>query len=109
MKVVTLAAAVGILALSSPARAVDQVVNLPECLALTIEDLHALALHALDQRRYNVEENTPTMIVGAQKELKVELVLEPSKITIRWKDGFAGKNDTWLRNLKTDVLWRLVE
>jgi hypothetical protein len=30
-------------------------------------------------------------------------------VLIRWKEGFGHKNDQWLRNLKTDVLWRLAE
>jgi len=30
-------------------------------------------------------------------------------MVIRWQEGFGSKNDQWLRNLKTDVLWRLAE
>jgi hypothetical protein len=30
-------------------------------------------------------------------------------MTIRWKEGYGHDRDLWLRNLKTDVLWRLAE
>jgi hypothetical protein len=47
--------------------------------------------------------------VGEQDDKRVEIVIEPQKMVVRWKEGFAGKNDLWLRNLKTDMLWRMVE
>jgi hypothetical protein len=59
---------------------------------------------------YGIEEDTPTALVGEQDKLKVEIIVEPSHLVIRWKDGFGSeKKDNWLRNLKTDVLWRMAE
>jgi hypothetical protein len=39
----------------------------------------------------------------------IGVLIEPMQMVIRWKEGFGDKNDQWLRNLKTDVLWRLAE
>jgi hypothetical protein len=106
-----LAAVVGfaVLAVGAPALAADQIIKLPECESLTPEELRALAEHALARRRYNIEENTTAMLVGEQDDLRVEILIEPMQMVIRWKEGFGHKNDQWLRNLKTDVLWRLAE
>jgi hypothetical protein len=93
-----------------PARAADQIIDLAEFEALaSAELLRAAAEYALTRRRYNIEENTTTMLVGEQDDLRVEIVIAPGRVVIRWKVGFAHKNDQWLRNLKTDVLWRLAE
>lgn len=106
-----LAAGLGIAVLSAglPARAADQFIDLSECKDITVDYLHQLAEYALSVRRYNVEENTPTLLVGEQDKRKVEILLEPGKVHIRWKEGFGYKNDQWLRNLKTSMLWRLAE
>jgi len=96
-------------ALSAPAFAVEQIIRLSECEALSIEHLHELAMFALENRRYKIEENTPTMLVAEQDDLKVEIIIEATQMTIRWKEGFGHSKDQWLRNLKTDVLWRLAE
>ena len=98
-----------VLLAGAPAFAADQIIKLPECEALQPERLRELAEYALTKRRYNIEENTATMLVGEQDDLRVEILLEPMQMVIRWKEGFGHKNDQWLRNLKTDVLWRLAE
>ena len=102
-------ALVGLSAFAMPAHAADQIINLSECEALTTEALHEIAMYSLSKRRYNIEENTPTMVVGEQDDLKVEILIQPRQVVIRWKEGFGNKKDQWLRNLKTDVLWRLAE
>jgi hypothetical protein len=99
----------GLGAFAGPAQAADQFIKLSECEVLSTEYLHELATYALIKRRYNIEEDMPMMIVGEQDDLKVEILIEPANIVIRWKEGFGHKNDQWLRNLKTDVLWRLAE
>lgn len=110
MRIVTHVCAVATLsALSAPALAADQIVRLSECEALSIDRLHELAMYALEKRGYNLEENTPTMLVAEQDDLKVEIIIEATQMTIRWKEGFGHSKDQWLRNLKTDVLWRLAE
>lgn len=108
---VTVGAAVlaGLLTLSASAFAADQVLKFPDCAAFSVEYLHDLAKYALQKRRYNIEEDTPTMLVGEQDKLKVEMIIEPGSMVIRWKEGFGHPKDIWLRNLKTDVLWRMVE
>jgi hypothetical protein len=91
------------------ATAADQTIRLNEC-QITQNDLHALALRALDNRGYNIEQDTPTLIVGEQQELKVEILIEPeNSMVIRWMEGFGHRRDLWLRNLKTDILWYLAE
>jgi hypothetical protein len=102
-------AVVSFVVLAPNARAADQILRLSECASLTPEDLHALAAYALEKRRYTIEEDSPTLIVGEQDKLKVEIVIQPTTITVRWKEGFGHPKDQWLRNLKTDILWRLAE
>jgi hypothetical protein len=105
-----LAASLGfaVLAVGVPALAAEQIINLSEC-ALPPGQLHEIAEYALTRRRYKIEDNTPTLVVGEQDDLRVEIVIEATQMVIRWKEGFGHKNDQWLRNLKTDVLWRLAE
>jgi hypothetical protein len=99
----------GLSGLSTAAFA-DEVINFPSCAAFSAEYLHGLAKFALQKRRYGIEEDTPTTLVGEQDKLKVEMIVEPSHLVIRWKDGFGSeKKNNWLRNLKTDVLWRMAE
>ena len=110
MRVLALFVGAGAAALGVPAQAADQIINLSEFeVAASAEILHAAAEYALTRRRYNIEENTATMLVGEQDDLRVEIVIAPGQVVIRWKEGFGHKKDQWLRNLKTDVLWRLAE
>jgi hypothetical protein len=108
MRVSAVGLGLGVSLLGLQAHAADQIINLSECEA-SVEQLHEIAEYALTRRRYNIEENTPTLLVGEQDNLRVEIVLEPQRMTIRWKEGFGYRTDQWLRNLKTDVLWRLAE
>jgi hypothetical protein len=111
MRTLVMSCLVGGALLSSTASAADQIINLAKCCkSVTAEDLHAAALGALQVRNYNIEEDTPSMLVGEQGELKVEILITPSEqVVIRWKEGFGHKRDTWLRNLKTSFLWELAE
>ncbi len=109
MRALALSLGLGVAAFGAPAYAADQVIDLSEIPGLTAEALHELAVYALERRRYNIEENTPTLIVAEQDNLRVEVLIEPPRMTIRWKEGFGHDRDVWLRNLKTDVLWRLAE
>jgi hypothetical protein len=69
-----------------------------------------LAMRAFENRGYNIEQDTPTLIVGEQDDLKVEILIQPDNyIVIRWMEGFGHRRDQWLRNLKTDILWELAE
>ncbi|WP_428096517.1 hypothetical protein [Candidatus Rariloculus sp.] len=100
----------GSIALPMHAWSADQIIRLTECQALTQDDLHVLALGALSKRRYTIEEDTSTMIVGEQDDLKVEILIEAdSEIVKRWKEGFGHRRDVWLRNRQTDILWALAE
>jgi hypothetical protein len=104
-----LVTAVGLLCLAAPALA-DDVINFPSCSAFSVDYLHGLATFALQKRRYNIEQDTPGLLVGELEKLKVEIVIEPSHVVIRWKEGFGTeKKSNWLRNLKTDILWRMAE
>lgn len=95
--------------IQTPAWAEDQHIRLTEC-PMSQTDVHALAMSAFEKREYNIEEDTPTMIVGEQDDLKVEIIFEDTTdIVIRWKEGFGHRRDQWLRNLKTDILWGLAE
>lgn len=109
MRMLAVSLGLTVLAVGAPAFAAEQPIRLSECEALTPAQVHEWAVTALTQRKYTIEENTPTLLTGEQDNLRVEIVIEPMQIVVRWKDGFAGKNDYWLRNLKTDLLWRLAE
>jgi hypothetical protein len=94
---------------SLPAWSADQHIRLAEC-PLSQSDIHSMALRAFEKRGYNLEEDTPTMVVGELDDLKVEIIFaDSSDIVIRWKEGFGHRRDQWLRNLKTDILWDLAE
>jgi hypothetical protein len=109
MRALALCLGLGVAALGAPAYAADQVIDLSEIRGITNEALHELAEYALTRRRYTIEENTPTLIVGEQDRLKVEVIIAAPRMTIRWKEGFGHDRDLWLRSIKTDVLWRLAE
>ena len=109
MRALALSLGLGIAAFAVPAHAADQIIDLSEIPGISAEALHELAEYALSRRRYNIEENTRTLIVGEQDNLRVEILIEPPRITIRWKEGFGHESDRWLRNIKADMLWRLAD
>jgi hypothetical protein len=109
MRALALSLGLGVAAFGTPAHAADQTIDLSEIPGISAEALHELAEYALSRRRYTLLENTPTLLVGEQDKLRVEIVIEPPRMTIRWKEGYGHDRDLWLRNLKTDVLWRLAE
>ena len=109
MRVLTTVVGIAVIGLGSTANAADQLIDLTEFKDVSVQYLHQLAEYALSQRRYNIEENTPTLLVGEQDKKKVEILIEPGRVQIRWKDGFGNSKDQWLRNLKTSILWRMAE
>lgn len=74
----------------------------------TDTELHDAALEALTKRKYHIESDTPTLIAAEQDKYHVEIAISPESLAIRWK-GDPGKHEYWLRNLKTDILWKIVE
>jgi len=109
MRALTAALGVALIGLGSSAHAADQLIDLTEFKDVSVAYLHQLAEYALSERRYNIEENTPTLLVGEQDKKKVEILIEPGRVHIRWKEGFSASKDQWLRNLKTTILWRMAE
>jgi hypothetical protein len=109
MRVLTTAIGIALIGSGAPSHAADQIIDLTEFKDVPVAYLHQLAEYALSVRRYNVEENTPTLLVGEQDKKKVEILLEPGKVLIRWKEGFGASKDQWLRNIKTSMLWRMAE
>ena len=109
MRALVLSLGLGVAAFGAPAYAADQVIDLAEIPGISAQTLHDLAEYALNRKRYTIIENTPTLLVGEQDRLQVEILIEPPRMTIRWKEGYGHDRDIWLRNLKTDVLWRLAE
>ena len=78
------------------------------CKDLTTERFHKAALAALLKRRYSIEKDTPTSLVGAQKEYKVEVTMDsPGRVVIRWVPGHGYKKNNWLDNLTRDISWTL--
>jgi hypothetical protein len=110
MRVLAVGLGVGLVAIISPAHAADQVINAASCCAtVSAEQWRAMAEYAFTKREYNIEENTPSLVVGELEDKRVEVVIEPGKVVVRWKEGYSGRNDLWIRNVKTDMLWRMVE
>jgi hypothetical protein len=80
------------------------------CKNLTVDDFHAVAVWALEKRKFQIEEDTPSNLTGAQRGKKVEISMaDPEHIVIRWVPGFGHGNDKWLNHLYQDVTWRLAE
>jgi hypothetical protein len=109
MRVLTTVVGAAVIGLGAPVHAADQLIDLTEFKDVPVAYLHQLAEYALSVRRYNIEENTPTLLVGEQDKKKVEILIEPGKVQIRWKEGFGNSKDQWLRNIKTSMLWRMAE
>lgn len=110
MRVLALSLGVSLVAAMSPAHAADQIINVAQCCAtVSAEQWRAMAEYALTKREYNIEENTTSLLVGELEDKRVEIVIEPGKVVVRWKEGYSARNDLWIRNLKTDMLWRMVE
>jgi hypothetical protein len=110
MRVLAVGLGVGLAAVISPAHAADQVINVASCCAtVSAEQWRAMAEYAFTKREYNIEQNTTSLVVGELEDKRVEIVIEPGKVVVRWKEGYSGRNDLWIRNLKTDMLWRMVE
>jgi hypothetical protein len=75
------------------------------CKDLTADRFHEVALAALDKRKYTIEKDTPSSIIGGQKKYKVEITMDaPGRITIRWVPGYGYKKNNWLDNLSRDVM-----
>ena len=80
------------------------------CKDLTVDDFHAVAVWALEKRRFQIEEDTQSSIIGAQQGKKVMIAMtDPGHIVISWVPGFGHGNDKWLRSLFGEVTWRLAE
>jgi hypothetical protein len=80
------------------------------CKDLTVEDFHAVAVWALEKRKFEIEEDTPSSLTGAQRGKKVEISMaDPGHIVIRWVPGFGHGTDKWLNHLYQEVTWRLAE
>ena len=78
------------------------------CTDLTVDDFHGAAKWSFFKRNFQIETDTPSSLSGAQKWKKVEIAMTaPGQIVIRWVPGFGYTSDTWLKNLKSDMLWKL--
>ena len=80
------------------------------CKDLTVDDFHAVAVWALEKRKFQIEEDTQSSITGARQGKKVEIAMtDPGHIVISWVPGFGHSHDKWLRQLFGEVTWRLAE
>ena len=79
------------------------------CKDLSSDRFAAAARWALRNRGYEIERDTPTSLIGALKDKKVEItMIAPGDIVIRWVPGFGYEKDNWLENLWRDVASRLL-
>ena len=108
MKVLTSCLMGSLLFLANQVSTADETINLAGCRGLTVEAFNKVAKYSLNRRKYEIQEDTGDRVTGKLKKSTVEVVMEgPEQIVIRWK-GTPGK-PRWLRNIKTDILWKLVE
>ncbi len=85
----------------------SEVINL-HCRTLTQPEFAAIAHQIFANRKYQIEGDMGGMVTGKHKNRFVEMELtRPDQIVIRWSAGYEGRTNQWLRNLKTDMLWRL--
>lgn len=83
-------------------------VTISWCKDLTTDRFHNVALRALQNRKYDIEKDTPSSLIGAQKKYKVEIIMETrGRIVIRWVPGYGYKKNNWLDNLTRDITWML--
>jgi hypothetical protein len=109
MKVLTSCLLGSLLFLANQMSVADEVINL-HCRSLTEAEFTAIGNHVFARRRYLIERYTGDTIMGKLKRYRVNILLvKPDQIVIRWVPGFSGRTDQWLRNLKTDILWKLAE
>ncbi len=88
MRVLAVGLGVGLVAIVSPAHAADQVINAASCCAtVSAEQWRAMAEYAFTKREYNIEENTPSLVVGELEDKRVEIVIEPGKVV----DSLEGR------------------
>ena len=106
MKVLASVLLAVLFSISAAAQADDMDINY--CKDLTAEDFYAAAKWSFAKRKYQIEEDTPSSVIGAQKGKKVQIAMTaPGQIAIRWVPGFGYTSDGWLKNLKYDMLWKL--
>lgn len=78
------------------------------CEDLMADDFRAAAKWSFIKRNYQIEEDTPSSLIGGQRGRKVEItMMDPGRIVIRWVPGFSYTKDDWLVNLKQDMLHKL--
>ncbi len=109
MKVLTSCLLGSLLFLANQMSAADEIINL-HCRSLTEAEFTAIGEQVFTRRRYQIERYTGDTVMGRLKNRKVVIFLaSPEQIVIRWMPGFSGRTNQWLRNLKTDILWKLAE
>ena len=108
MKVLTSCLMGSLLFLANQMSVADEIINL-HCRSLTEAEFTAIGEQVFTGRRYSVANYSGDTVMGKLKNRKVVISLvSPEQIVIRWLPGFSGRNQ-WLRNLKTDILWKLAE
>ncbi len=108
MKVLTSCLMGSLLFLANQISVADEIINL-HCRSLTEAEFTAIGEHVFTSRRYSIANYSGDTVMGKLKNRKVVISLaSPDQIVIRWLPGFSGRNQ-WLRNLKTDILWKLAE
>ncbi len=74
------------------------------CKDLTADKFHKAATWAFHNRKFAIEEDTPSSLTGARKGKKIEIAMTaPGHIVIRWVPGFGHKKDNWLKSLWRDT------
>ncbi len=111
MKVLTSCLMGSLLFLANQMSAADETINL-HCRSLTEAEFTDIGTRVLTKRRYEVSHGRcrGLCVKGKLKRYRVNILLvKPDQIVIRWVPGFSGRTDQWLRNLKTDIVWKLAE
>jgi len=95
-----------LLSISVGAQAGSSFINY--CKDLTADEFHAAAKWSFQRRKYQIEKDTPSSLIGGQRGKKVEIAMtDPGQIVIQWVTGFGHTKDDWLVNLREDMLQKL--
>ena len=83
-------------------------VSITWCKNLTADDFHGAAKSSLEKGRYQIEEDTPSSLIGSQQGKKVQVAMTaPGHIEISWVPGLGHSSNRWLKRLYVDVTWQL--
>lgn len=98
--------AVSLLFISLGAQAADLTIHY--CKDLAADRFRNSAKTAFGERKYNIEQESPSSVIGSEGQKKAEiLMMTPGNVVIRWVPGSEDKKEKDLYKLTYAMLWAL--